>query len=88
MRCISKLKCVVKNKLDYIIPTCSPAHIPWLNITLFCVPSGFTDFLSVNTRNRININLAGEHRLMGKYILGWIMGVPVIVLVVIYYLFQ
>jgi hypothetical protein len=29
-----------------------------------------------------------EHPIMGKYFLGWIMGVPVIVLVIIYLIFN
>jgi len=35
--------------------------------------------------NRIDLNGAS---IMGKYILGWILGVPVIVLVIIYLIFN
>jgi hypothetical protein len=39
-------------------------------------------------RARALINLVRRIAIMGKYILGWILGVPVIVLVIIYFIFN
>lgn len=42
---------------------------------------------SVQTTPRFYCSLIGRRDIMGKYFIGWLLGVPVIVLLIIYFIF-
>jgi len=50
-------------------------------------PKACTSGITGNGVDNVRINVKGA-AVMGKYVLGWILGVPVFVLVIIYVLFH
>ena len=50
-------------------------------------PKACTSGIAENGVDNVRINVKGA-AVMGKYVLGWILGVPVFVLVMIYVLFH